>query len=302
MFSGLYHYHESGMAYKHLHPENILIQNGHAALRHINDQCKCSIGYAWPFDSLNVANPDHEKPADMYNFGLLVLWMACKGAGTYNTAVMKFYCNVALIKMTMATDPNHRPQIDSIVYMDNPVFRYNVHWRGIPLKDFMNEVSTKHEVEACDLTSEVETGDSTSGSECVFHPCTEDESGNETTESEAAPRRKFTSKVNEVDIEAIRKELTTLEIAVKREAGKIKLTNQDNADKIELSSQENADKIELSSQDNADKIELTNQDNEVHKIELSTQDNDVQDDTHKIELITEDDDVVLEDIEDTEQN
>lgn len=186
----LYHFHERGMAYKHLHPQNVLVRSGHAVLRPVDEQQECSIGQDWPFEGVEVANEDLGMPGDVFNFGLLLLWMACKGVDNYYGATMKYYCNVALIKMTMDEDPNQRPSVESMVCTNSPIFRPNIKWRPMLLKDYLREVFTETcnmeeaSEDASGLPSEAETGESTSESYSMFHH-TEDESGTETTESEA---------------------------------------------------------------------------------------------------------------------
>ncbi|KAK8379491.1 hypothetical protein O3P69_019421 [Scylla paramamosain] len=189
ILKGLYHFHERGIAYKHLHPQNVLIRNGHAVLRPINEQQECKIGQDWPFEGVEVTNEDLGMPGDVFNFGLLLLWMACKGVDSYHRATMKYYCNVALIKMTMDEDPNQRPLVESMVCTNSPIFRPNIKWRPMLLKDYLREVfnekcNTEEASEgANELLSEAETGESTSESGSMFQR-TEDESGTETTESE----------------------------------------------------------------------------------------------------------------------
>lgn len=184
----MYHYHVKGIAYKHLHPENVLVINGHAVLRPIDSQQECTIGKHWPFEGVEVPNEDLDRPGDVFNFGLLVLWMACKGGDNYNIVDMKFYCSMALIKMAMAADPNQRPLVESMVCINSPIFHSNIHWRSMPLRDYLEEVfSDKGNAEVKDdnpdQLNELEAGESTSESECLYQPRTE-ESGNETTDSE----------------------------------------------------------------------------------------------------------------------
>ena len=208
MFAGLCHYHERGIAYKHLHPENILIRKSHATLRPIDEQRECKIGEDWPFEGVEVANEDLGRPVDVFNFGLLVLWMACMGTDNYFAAIMKFHCNMALIKMTMADDPNQRPLVDHMMCTNSPIFHSNSQWHTIPLTDYLMEVFNDDynaeeiddiDEEVYEFPSEVETGESNSDSESISkHLIMEDESGNETTESEN-PKNRSPSQENADD-------------------------------------------------------------------------------------------------------
>ncbi|XP_045132461.1 uncharacterized protein LOC123516761 isoform X2 [Portunus trituberculatus] len=203
ILKGLYHFHERGIAYKHLHPQNVLIRNGHAVLRPIEEQQECKIGQDWPFEGVEVANEDLGKPGDVFNFGLLLLWMACKGADSYYGAAMKYYCNVALIKMTMDEDPNQRPLVESMVCTNSPIFRPNIKWRPMLLKDYLREVfnekcnTEEASEDASGLPSEAETGETTSESGSMFQR-TEDDSGTETTESEP-PKYEPSARLNEAE-------------------------------------------------------------------------------------------------------
>ena len=162
-------------------------------LRPIEEQQECRIGQDWPFEGVEVANEDLGKPGDVFNFGLLLLWMACKGADSYYGATMKYYCNVTLIKMTMDEDPNQRPLVESMVCTNSPIFRPNIKWRPMLLKDYLREVfndkcnTEEASEDASGLPSEAETGETTSESGSMFQR-TEDESGTETTESEPPPK------------------------------------------------------------------------------------------------------------------
>lgn len=178
-----------GIPYKHLHPENVLVINGHAHLRlkTLDDLQECMIGEDWPFKGVKVAKEDLSKPGDVFKFGLLVLWMACLGADSYSTATMKFLCSMALLKMIMTLIPYKRPLVESMVCMNSPIFHSSSQGCSIPLKYYLKEVfsdkcAAKVEEESSDQPSEMEM---CSESESMFQPTTEEESGNETTESEA---------------------------------------------------------------------------------------------------------------------
>ncbi|XP_050706409.1 uncharacterized protein LOC126991775 isoform X1 [Eriocheir sinensis] len=187
ILKGLYCYHMRGIAYKYLHPENVLVINGHAELRTLDDLHECTIGKDWPFGSVKMAKEDLGKPGDVFKFGLLVLWMACIGVDSYRTATMKFHCNMALLKTIMAQDPNKRPLVESMVCMNSPIIHSSSQGCSMPLKYHLKEVFSdmciaEGEEETSDQPSEMEV---CSESESMFQPTTEEESGNETTESEA---------------------------------------------------------------------------------------------------------------------
>ncbi|XP_050720544.1 uncharacterized protein LOC127000641 isoform X4 [Eriocheir sinensis] len=189
ILKGLYHYHVRGIAYKHLHPENVLVINGHAhlKLKTLNDLQECMIGEDWPFEGVKVAKEDLSKPGDVFKFGLLVLWMACMGVDSYNTATMKFLCNMTLLKMIMAQNPNKRPLVESMVCMNSPIFHFSSQGCSMPLSYYLKKVfndkcAAEVEEESSDQLTDMEM---CSESESMFQPTTEEESGNETTESEA---------------------------------------------------------------------------------------------------------------------
>lgn len=131
-------YHMRGIVYQHLHPGNVLVSNGHASLRPIDNQRKCNTGGGWAFERFNYAKP-LTKADDVFNFGLLLLWMACKGDNYYDS-IMKYYCNMALIKMAMAKDPDQRPVVESLLSTDSPIYRSNHLWHRMPLSIYLKEV------------------------------------------------------------------------------------------------------------------------------------------------------------------
>lgn len=181
-----------GIAYKYLHPENVLVINGHAELRlkTLDDEQEWNIGDDWPFECVKVAKEDLSKVGDVFKFGLLILWMACLGDDNLSTAIMKYQCNVALLQGIMAEDPKKRPLVESMVCMNSRIFHTNSQGCSMPLKYYLkivfSEKSTAElEEESSDQPSEMEIDKSISEPESLFQPTTEEESGEETTESEA---------------------------------------------------------------------------------------------------------------------
>ncbi|XP_050703048.1 uncharacterized protein LOC126988721 isoform X2 [Eriocheir sinensis] len=181
-------YHMRGIAYQHLHPGNVLVTNGHASLRPIDSQTKFSTGEGWAFERFNYAKP-LTKADDVFNFGLLLLWMACKGDKYYDS-IMKYYCNMALIKMAMAKDPDQRPLVESLLSTNSPIYRSNHLWQRTPLNIYLTEVFSERvaikvgeenvcqslEMEACEFTSD---------SESLLQPHTKEESDSENPGVEA---------------------------------------------------------------------------------------------------------------------
>ncbi|XP_069951858.1 uncharacterized protein [Cherax quadricarinatus] len=111
-------FHQKGKAYKHLHPENILLVDGVAKLCSQEKIVESSLKESWSFKC--PQSPGQKEAIDtfaddVYSLGIMILWLSCLGVGNLEAAKKAAINSIPSIKHLIAEEPSERPTMQELL-------------------------------------------------------------------------------------------------------------------------------------------------------------------------------------------